>query len=131
MTASSAASDAAQPDKYSTDPDAWLAYLNANYAVIQNMGGKCRVIREQVCPVLGRSRLSRITFNDFKNAFLNREVQTGETFQKGKRKGLPKLQKLGLWWLGHPEGRIYETLGFFPGREKPAYNSSRFSFSLR
>ena len=45
--------------------DPWLRKLNERYAVIQNTGGKCRVVEEVMDHTMkSESRLTRITFED-------------------------------------------------------------------
>lgn len=96
----------------------WLRKLNDRYAVIGNIGGKCRVIEELDDPVLGRSRLTRQSFEDFCNRYLNVQVPAGKN-----RAGEDIFVPAGKWWLRHPDRRQYDTLVFSPGRETPgAYN---------
>jgi hypothetical protein len=97
----------------------WLRELNDQYAVIKNLGGKCRVVQEIMDPTLKRSRLTRISFEDFRNSYLNETVQVGED----PKTKLPKFEKVGKWWLEHKERRQYTHLVFSPGKEVPgAYN---------
>jgi hypothetical protein len=98
------------------DPD--LAEFNRKYAVIQDIGGKCRVVREVEDPILGRSRLSKQSFGDFQNAWLNRRKQVGE-----KRDGAPVYMPIGKWWLHHPHRRQFDRIDFLPGYDIPGvYN---------
>lgn len=90
----------------------WLRRLNEQFAVIGNLGGKCRIIEEIVDPAMNRSILTRQTFGDFRNRYAN------ETLLVGKR----HLQ-VGDWWIRHPRRRQYDTIVFSPGRVVPsAYN---------
>ncbi|MDB5177550.1 MAG: hypothetical protein JWN75_1218 [Candidatus Saccharibacteria bacterium] len=89
-----------------------LREMNDAHAVIADMGGKCRVITEVADPMLGRTRLSRQSFEDFRNRYLHRVVIEGK-----------KRDPLGNWWLKHPRRRQYETIVFAPGKEvHDAYN---------
>lgn len=98
--------------------DPWLRRLNERYAVIGNIGGKCRVIEEVNDPALNRSRLTRQSFEDFCNRYMNQYIQLG-TDKEGK----PLMAPVGKWWLKHPERKQYDTIVFAPGRETPGcYN---------
>lgn len=98
------------------DPN--LRRLNEDHAVIEDIGGKCRVISEVMDFVLQRSRISRQSFEDFRNRYMHLQVRVG-TDKDGKDITIP----LGKWWLTKPERRQYKTIVFAPGREvKDAYN---------
>lgn len=98
--------------------DPWLRKLNERHAVIGNLGGKCRIIEEVSDPALGRSRLTKQSFEDFCNRYMNQTIQTGV----GKD-GNPQLCPLGKWWLKHPQRKQYETIVFAPGKEiEGSYN---------
>jgi len=99
--------------------DPWLRKLNGRHAVVRNLGGKCRVIEEVADAAFnGRTRLTKQSFDDFRNAYLNQKVEAGRD-----AKGNTIFQRLGSWWLEHPMRRQYDCLVFAPGREVPgAYN---------
>lgn len=98
--------------------DPWLRKLNEKHAVIGNMGGKCRVVEEINDPALNRSRLTKQSFEDFSNRYLNQYVSTGKD-----KAGKDILMPVGKWWLRHPQRRQYETIVFAPGRDAgDAYN---------
>ncbi|APO49863.1 RepB family DNA primase [Bradyrhizobium diazoefficiens] len=99
--------------------DPWLRKLNEEYAVVKNIGGKCRVIEEVMDPVLNRSRLTRISFDDFRNSYMNKKVQAGVA-----RDGTtPRMVPVGRWWLEHPDRREFKTIVFAPNKEVPnSYN---------
>jgi len=92
--------------------DPQLRKLNEQFAVIGNIGGKCRVVEEVMDPALKRTRLTRQSFDDFRNRFMHIKVQTGINQQ-----GAPVLVPAGKWWLEHPRRRQYETIVFAPGQE--------------
>jgi hypothetical protein len=103
--------------EYAVDP--WLQKLNEQFAVIGNIGGKCRVVEEMPDPVLNRSRLTRQSFDDFRNRHMNQYVQVGVD----EKSGHPKMKPVGAWWLGHPQRRQFNTITFAPGQEvEGAYN---------
>lgn len=96
----------------------WLRKLNESHAVIENMGGKCRVIEEVMDYALKRTRLTRQSFDDFRNRYMNTHVQIGIN-----KDGMPIMKPLGKWWLEHQMRRQYKTLVFAPGQEVAnAYN---------
>jgi hypothetical protein len=97
-----------------------LRKLNQRHAVISDIGGKCRVIGEVLDRNLerARKRISKQSFEDFRNRYMNIKIQTGTT--KG---GDPTYTAAGKWWLEHSMRRQFETMVFAPGREVPeAYN---------
>jgi hypothetical protein len=96
----------------------WLRKLNELHAVIGNMGGKCRVVEEVMDQALHRTRLTRQSFDDFRNRYMNKTVEVGRT-----PNGLPITKPLGKFWLEHPARRQFETIVFAPGKEvQGAYN---------
>lgn len=98
--------------------DPWLMKLNLKHAVISDLGGKCLVVSEIFDHALKRARLSRQSFEAFRNRYMNHKIEVG----KGKE-GQPIKAALGKWWLNNEGRRQYETIAFAPGRElKDAYN---------
>jgi len=98
--------------------DPWLVKLNEQHAVIGNTGGKCRVVEETMDHGLNRTTLTRQSFEDFRNRYMNKTIPCGEDAQ-----GNPKMMAVGKWWLLHPKRRQFETIVFAPGKEiKGAYN---------
>lgn len=118
--------DKARPEQYAARQiqrareeaiDPWLRKLNERHAVISDIGGKCRVISEVMEPSLGRPRLSRQTFDDFRNRYLHIRIVVGQN-DKGDI-----IKAAGTWWLSHPNRRQYETVVFAPGRDgRDSYN---------
>jgi hypothetical protein len=97
-----------------------LRKLNAQHAVIADLGGKCRIISEVMDQNLAKPRLriSKQSFEDFRNRYMHIKVQVGQT-----KEGAPLYDSAGKWWLYHPLRRQYETMVFAPGREvENAYN---------
>lgn len=96
----------------------FLRDLNAKHAVIGNMGGKCRVIEEVMDYALGRTRLTRQSFEDFRNRYMNQKVQIASDPEKG-----PVFMTLGKWWLIQSTRRQFETIVFAPNKDvQHAYN---------
>jgi hypothetical protein len=95
-----------------------LRELNEKYAVIQNLGGKCRIVQEIRNEALNRSSLTLMSFQDFHNAHCNVLIEEGVT-----DKGAPKMVQAGKWWTLHRDRRQYEKVVFEPEREVPgSYN---------
>lgn len=119
--------DKPRPEKYAARQiqrgreeaiEPWLRKLNEKHAVIADIGGKCRVISEVMDPALGRPRLSRQSFEDFRNRYRNIGIQIGIN-----EKGNPICKQAGSWWLDHKARRQYETIVFAPGKEaEDSYN---------
>lgn len=82
-----------------------LRELNEKHAVIADMGGKCRVISEVYDHALKRPRISRQSFDDFRNRYMHLKVTEGN-----------KEQQLGKWWLLHPMRRQFDSIVFAPGQ---------------
>ena len=89
--------------------DPWLYKLNNYYAVVQNYGGKCLVINDQYDHSLDRKRLTRQTFNTFKEAYSNKTVEIGTD-----KLNNPKFMPVGKWWLENEHRRQYSSIAFAP-----------------
>lgn len=98
--------------------DPLLRDLNGRYAVISNLGGKCRIVERIDDVLLKRSRITKQSFEDFRNSYMHKSVECGKD-----KDGNPKFMELGKWWLHNTARRQYRTLVFAPGREvKEGYN---------
>lgn len=98
--------------------DPYLEKLNSRFAVIETIGGKCRVVEEVMDETLDRPRLTLQSFEDFRNRFMHRKVQVGIDAS-----GEPQFVPLGKWWLLHIKRRQFRTVVFAPGRDVPeVYN---------
>jgi len=96
----------------------WLRKLNEKHAVIADLGGKCRIISEVYDPAMKRQRISKQSFEDFRNRYSHLRVECGVD-DKGKSIEKPA----GQFWLANPLRRQFETLVFAPGKEVPgSYN---------
>ena len=90
----------------------WLRKLNERFAVIGNLGGRCRIVEEVYNTTLKRSSLTKQTFQDFKNRYSNHTIAVG-------KKEVP----VGQWWTTHTKRRQFEHLIFDPGNDDPeVYN---------
>jgi len=98
--------------------DPALRQLNEKHAVIADIGGKCRIISEVWDAAMKRFRISKQSFEDFRNRYRHIKVQIGTN-----EKGQPIEKPAGAFWIDHPQRRQYETITFAPGQEvKDAYN---------
>jgi len=96
----------------------WFRKLNEKHAVVRNIGGKCRIIEEVWDESLSRTRLTRQSFDDFRNFYCNIDIIIGTGVN-----GQPQTKPLGQFWLKHPQRRQFDTIVFAPGKEVPgAYN---------
>lgn len=97
-----------------------LRLMNEQHAVIADLGGKCRVISEVMDLTMERPRyrISKQSFDDFRNRYMHQRVQVGES-----KEGAPIYMPAGKWWLQHPMRRQYTSMIFAPGKDVPdAYN---------
>ena len=98
--------------------DPWLRKLNEAHAVIEDIGGKCRVVSEVMDPALRRPRLSRQSFDDFRNRYMHIQVVVGQD-----KDGNDVRMQLGKWWLQNQNRRQYRSIVFAPGKEvSDSYN---------
>jgi len=95
--------------------DPVLRELNEKFAVIGDMGGKCRIISEVYDEGLKRFKISRQSFEDFRNRHMHIRVQAGVD-----PKGNPMFKPAGAWWLAQPGRRQFERIVFLPGQDAPA-----------
>lgn len=94
-----------------------LAKMNGRHAVIENYGGRCLVVEEIYDESVDRHRLTKQSFDHFKNRYMNRRVKVGEN------EGQAVYMPAGAWWLGNENRRQYRTIVFAPGKEiADAYN---------
>lgn len=89
-----------------------LVELNDRHFVVENWGGKCRVMEEVRDAALGRTRLTGQSFADFVNRYCNRSVVVGQN-----AKGQDIEKPLGVWWKEHPRRRQFRRIEFLPGVE--------------
>lgn len=98
--------------------DPMLVKLNEQFAVIGNMGGKCRVVEETLDFGLNRTRLTKQSFEDFRNRLMHKTIICGTDAQ-----GNPKMISVGKWWLSNAKRRQYDSIVFAPGKQVTnAYN---------
>lgn len=90
----------------------WLRKLNEDHAVIEDIGGRCRVISEVMDYALRRTRISRQSFDDFRNRYMHIKIEVGQD-----KDGNTITMALGKWWLENRDRRQYKTIIFAPGRE--------------
>jgi Family of unknown function (DUF5906) len=103
--------------EYAIDPH--LLELNEVHAVVENFGGRCRVLEEVPDEAFDdRPVLTFQSFDDFRNRYMHRRVACGFD-----NKGRPIEMPLGKWWLEQAARRQYRSITFSPGRDvEGAYN---------
>ena len=94
--------------------DPKLVWFNDRFAVIRMYGGKCLVVTELFDYALGRTRLMRLTMENFAKGYENEFIQVGVDSN-----GNPKFKPAGEWWRKHPKRRQYDTIVFAPERSVP------------
>jgi len=93
--------------------DPALRELNDQFTVLENEGGKCRILEfvEMPTGVKGKTRsvVTLQSFEDFRNRFLNRNVVVGTD-----KEGNDVKMALGKWWLQNAARRQFHSLTFRP-----------------
>lgn len=93
--------------------DPALRELNDQFTVLENEGGKCRILEfvEMPTGVKGKTRsvVTHQSFEDFRNRFLNRKVVVGID-----KDGNDVKMALGKWWLENAARRQFHSLTFRP-----------------
>jgi hypothetical protein len=93
--------------EHSIDP--LLEQYNTKFAIIENLGGKCLVVRYDHNFEEDRDELSLQDFSNFRNA------RSGEFVEEGE-----KLIPAGKWWLEHKNHRKFERMVFSPSVVTPS-----------
>ena len=106
--------------------DPRLVELNDQHAVIENYGGRCRIIEELADEAAGRSVLTFQSFDDFRNRYQNRKITLGYD-----AKGKPIQAPLGTWWLEHPARKQYRSIAFSPGKDLDGIYNLWRGFSVK
>lgn len=102
--------------EHAVDPA--LDELNSRFAVVETIGGKCRIVEEVMDEALDRPRLTLQSFEDFRNRYMHQSVQIGVDGE-----GKPQFMPKGKWWLLHKLRRQFRTVVFAPGKDTPgSYN---------
>lgn len=96
-----------------------LAEMNERYALIESVGGKCRIAKESWNQSFGRHEVEFLLVDGFKLCFGNAFVTVKTGRKDGNGNPILKDEPLGKWWLSHPERRTYENVVFHPGGEFP------------
>lgn len=105
------------------DPD--LLEFNDRYSVLQNIGGKSRIVEVVTDGPNDRGRITLMTAKDMLLAWAHRtkEVVSGQNAD-GKDKF--KEVNLAQWWMSHKKRRTYKKIQFRPGGDTPGvYNMWR------
>ncbi len=109
--------------------DPALQELNDQFTVLENEGGKCRVLEfvEMPTGVRGKTRsvVTIQSFEDFRNRYLNRTVVVGQD-----KEGNDVKMPLGKWWLQHPARRQFHSLTFRPREGEEVGNGATRHLNL-
>lgn len=113
--------------------DKRLLELNEKHAVIENHGGRCRVMEDPGNDEStdvdgdGHSEITLQTFDDFRNRYNNRKVLIGYD-----KNGNPIEKPMGTWWLDHSARRQFHSITFSPGKdEKPGVYNLWRGFAMK
>lgn len=93
-----------------------LVEFNDQYAVVESVGGRCRIAKESTDEGLGRRQVEFLLVDGFKLTHCNRFVMVSagkDANGNEKQRAVP----LGEWWLSHPERRTYSSVVFFPNKD--------------
>lgn len=93
--------------EFSRDPN--LERLNREYALVESVGGKCRIVKEVWNPTLKRQEIDLQEAAGFMRMYGNQFVEVGKS-----------VMPLGKWWLSHPNRRTYTTIVFDPKSDHPS-----------
>jgi len=109
--------------------DPALQELHDQFTVLENEGGKCRVLEfvEMPTGVKGKTRsvVTIQSFEDFRNRYLNRTVVVGQD-----REGNDVKMPLGKWWLQHSARRQFHSLTFRPREGEEVGNGATRQLNL-
>jgi hypothetical protein len=94
----------ARAKEYAYQPE--LRELNDKYALVESVGGKCRIVKEHMEP---EPEIEYLTIEGFMRTHGNRFVTIDQ--EKGKK------MALGQWWMTHPMRRTYSRIVFDPSGE--------------
>ena len=94
-----------------------LAELNGKYALVESVGGKCRVAREGFDPSLAHHDIEFHLIDGFRTVHSNRTVS--HMVPDGNGGTVMKFEELGKWWLKHPNRRTYKGVIFYPNHTFP------------
>lgn len=91
--------------------------LNEKHAVVW-LSGKCVILTETIDPHFNRPTVEFSPPKDIVNYYRNRLVEAGTTAS-----GKPRYEKLGNYWLDHPDRRQYPGVVFAPD-QPPGHSES-------
>jgi hypothetical protein len=107
-----------------SDPQSAIAWMNAKHFVVSD-SGKTVVMTEETDPILERRVLRSSSFQDLKNRYSNRWLNTVDADRN------PKRVRLGHFWLDSPARRQYEGVVCAPDRCAPDYYNLWKGFSVK
>lgn len=94
-----------------------LGMMNAHYAVVEDVGGKMRIMREAYNPATGRHEISFQQKDGFLTFHANKYADV-PIMKDNKMVGMSEAP-VGKWWLSHKQRREYRTVVFYPNHDFP------------
>lgn len=94
----------------------WLANINGKYALVESVGGRCRISKEDYDPSMGQREVEFLLVDGFKTTFCNQFI---DRIVQGPKGSAIKQIAVGQWWLEHPNRRTYSGVIFHPGHTFP------------
>lgn len=96
--------------------DPHLGPMNATYALVESVGGKCKIMCERVNEATGRLEIEFHEKAGFLSTHNNKTVDVIEGTDKNGNPQMKQKRK-GLWWIEHANRRTYDGVTFYPQRE--------------
>ena len=96
------------------DPN--LATMNDEYALVESVGGKMRIMCERMNHAAGRREIEFHQKDGFTTMYANKKVQV---FAGNDKDGNTQFKDvpLGKWWLDHSHRRTYRGVTYYPNKD--------------
>lgn len=98
--------------------DPWLEIMNNEYAVIESVGGKFRIVCERYSHAKERYEIEFHLPDGFMRMYSNKFIKMPKHDKEGNVVGEIAVP-VGKWWLAHEKRREYREVTFFPNHEVP------------
>lgn len=96
-----------------------LQQINDDYAFIESVGGKCRIVKQSYNPGLRREETDFLGLDGFRAMWGNRFVEVKQPPKADGGVREPKMIQAGHWWLMNKHRRTYSRVIFAPNEEHP------------
>lgn len=96
--------------------DPWLSTLNGKYALVESVGGRCRIAKEDYDPSMDHREVEFLLVDGFRITYGNQFIDT--VVQGPKGSSVTQIP-VGKWWLAHPNRRTYSGVIFYPNHTFP------------